>query len=1099
MPAAPANQKAPRPQEVFISYSRKDKAFVRRLHEALSQRDREAWVDWEDIRPTEEFMQAIYGAIEGADTFIFVLTPDSVASVVCGREIEHAAAHNKRMVPVVAREVNADTVPEVLARLNWIFCRDSDEFEKATDTLISALDTDLKWVHAHTRLLTRAIEWNANGRNNSFVLRGEDLRSAERWLAEAGAQKDRQPTALQTEYIIASRKAAARRQRIMLGAVTFGLAVAIVLAALAWRSERKAGAEAENAKQTFSRSDFLRAADFLDQGGTVEALAYLARAAETSPDNHAAADRIFNLLTQRQFCMPVTQLKLQGEIGDVRFTSEGSCLIALVNGKTVQVWDAQKQHASFPPLGHEDPVNHVRFSDDGKLLGVACGASESEGGGAVKASGYAQIWNAQTGKSVAGPLLHDGAVLSVCFNKSGDRIVSASEDKTARIWDTVSGKQAGETMQHRSPVRTAEFSTDGHRIVTVSGELAVWNAENGAFICSGRDKADASYLFSTEDFYDREAEDDENDYREAVQLVGKLKASAEPLSKFLWSQFSAPVQQLLVNLNSTDRTKQSAAAGALVEELNKVLKGSSIYDSTRFREVKLSPETLALKAENPQGEELIRLNRLLLEDAYGLRKKNQVNAISAKFNADAKRFVGVLTSSNDDGQVWEFVRIFDTESGKPLGNPASKFSVGIFGGEVTAMDSSAKAGDLLVSYAPRLRNKDYAGSVLRWSWESGEAAGKPNDFKDAVDCVRFSPDAEMYVSTCADGLVRFWKASGEAALGIEPLKPEALPRLAQFSPVGKRLLVISGDRLLTTTVEPANHIVEIYRIEGRPATGEFTTYSKQQVAAGTTEQGVISPDGTRIIKDKALYNAKTGKVLVSPLPLKKDLGEDETPWFAKFSPDGKCFVTPINYGAARGDQSGAARLWDGFTGRPLTEALRHEEWVISASFSANSRMFLTIASRRENGVNCAPRIWDVATGRPLSDRFMRADAEHGSGISANVAEFIEGGLRVRLTADQEEQEEKAHAQIWDVALPQDDDIPVWLPRLATLIGGYELNKQSGIIEPVRDRPEGLRRLRDELAKAPADNPYVKFGRWVLSDPAARNISPYSKSSTSPKP
>ena len=171
--------------DLFISYSRKDKDFVRRLDESLKSRGRDAWVDWEDIRPTEDFMQAIYGAIEGVDTFVFVLTPDSVASVVCGREIAHAVAHNKRMVPIVTRDVNAETVPEALAKLNWIFCRDSDDFEKATDTLISAFDTDLEWVHAHTRLLTRAIEWENKGKNNSFVLRGEDLQSAERWLAHA--------------------------------------------------------------------------------------------------------------------------------------------------------------------------------------------------------------------------------------------------------------------------------------------------------------------------------------------------------------------------------------------------------------------------------------------------------------------------------------------------------------------------------------------------------------------------------------------------------------------------------------------------------------------------------------------------------------------------------------------------------------------------------------------------------------------------------------------------------------------------------------------------------------------------------------------------
>src|SRR5262245_32493111 len=152
MQVVPGDQQLPRSHDVFISYSRKDKDFVRRLDQALKSRGREAWVDWEDICPTEEWMGAIYGAIEGADTFVFVLTPDSVASVVCGREIAHAAAHNKRMVPIVARDVNADTVPEPLARLNWIFFRESDDCGKATETLISALDTDLNWGNAHTRL-----------------------------------------------------------------------------------------------------------------------------------------------------------------------------------------------------------------------------------------------------------------------------------------------------------------------------------------------------------------------------------------------------------------------------------------------------------------------------------------------------------------------------------------------------------------------------------------------------------------------------------------------------------------------------------------------------------------------------------------------------------------------------------------------------------------------------------------------------------------------------------------------------------------------------------------------------------------------------------
>src|SRR6266513_2961834 len=270
MPAPPGDKQLPQSEDVFISYSRKDKEFVRRLDEELKRRDREAWVDWEGIPPGDTWEKTIYGAIEGTNTFIFVLTPDSIASEVCGKEIAHAAANNKRLVPIVHRDVVAERVPKSLGELNWIFCRDSDDFGEATETLVRALDTDLSWVRAHTRLLARAIEWDTNGRNNSFVLRGDDLRSAERWLAEAGAQKERQPTALQTEYIIASRKAAARRQRITLGAVTFGAVVAIVLAILALiqrgearKQERVAkdnAAEAtrqkEAALETLSQSDF---------------------------------------------------------------------------------------------------------------------------------------------------------------------------------------------------------------------------------------------------------------------------------------------------------------------------------------------------------------------------------------------------------------------------------------------------------------------------------------------------------------------------------------------------------------------------------------------------------------------------------------------------------------------------------------------------------------------------------------------------------------------------------------------------------------------------------------------------------------------------
>ena len=66
--------------DVFISYSRKDKDFVQRLHDRLKALEQQVWVDWEDIPPTADWWSEIRAGIDGANTFIFVISPDSVTS-----------------------------------------------------------------------------------------------------------------------------------------------------------------------------------------------------------------------------------------------------------------------------------------------------------------------------------------------------------------------------------------------------------------------------------------------------------------------------------------------------------------------------------------------------------------------------------------------------------------------------------------------------------------------------------------------------------------------------------------------------------------------------------------------------------------------------------------------------------------------------------------------------------------------------------------------------------------------------------------------------------------------------------------------------------
>jgi hypothetical protein len=85
---------------------------------------------------------------------------------------------------------------------------------------------------------------------------------------------------------------------------------------------------------------------------------------------------------------------------------------------------------------------------------------------------------------------------------------------------------------------------------------------------------------------------------DAAMFADKLAHGADAISIFL-----------------RDRLQQSVETtiSALVKDLNQVIAGPSIYEQARFS---LRPETEQLLKQNPHGQQLARLNKLLLEDAY---------------------------------------------------------------------------------------------------------------------------------------------------------------------------------------------------------------------------------------------------------------------------------------------------------------------------------------------------------------------------------------------------------------------------------------------------------------------------------------------------
>jgi hypothetical protein len=222
---------------VMISYSRKDKDFVKSMHDALAEDNRQIWVDWEDIPPSNDWLDEIHKGIEQSDAFIFVLSPDSIKpeAEVCNWEVDHAVKNGKRMIPVVCRDVDYREVRKELASLNWIFFRaDGDDFNAAMKLLLKALDTDLRHARYHTKLLIRAIDWERHDFEKSLLLDGPDLQRAQHWLSASALGKEPKPTTLHLSFITASDSLASSMKKRKLIAVFFFFIVAIGIIWPSW-------------------------------------------------------------------------------------------------------------------------------------------------------------------------------------------------------------------------------------------------------------------------------------------------------------------------------------------------------------------------------------------------------------------------------------------------------------------------------------------------------------------------------------------------------------------------------------------------------------------------------------------------------------------------------------------------------------------------------------------------------------------------------------------------------------------------------------------------------------------------------------------------
>ena len=399
--------------KLIVSYSRKDSTVARKLIDSFKQINFDVWVDWEDIPPAVGWLEQILRGIEESDVFVFLISPDSVASEVCKVEIEHAAKNNKRIIPIVLRDIDPKTAIPTIRDLNWIFLREQDNFADGLEKIKIAITLDIEWVQEHRRLQVRALEWERK-KDPSLLLRGNDLRSARKMLAST-EKNDPKPSNLQLVYLDFSYRNERRRTTLWISTATALLIMAILSITAVYQSRKASANERIAQEQKLLAQDNEKLA--VANAEIAQKNADIAREnANIAKENQLAAEKN-QIIAEAQRSAARAQI-YQSRTGGL-YTSTLLALDSMRRSPSQEAEDILRKNISLLPvpvaqLNQADIINSLEFSPDGSSFVTA------------SADGTACVWNLPGGKMRFCATSSD-AVEDAIFSPDGTLVVTGDQ------------------------------------------------------------------------------------------------------------------------------------------------------------------------------------------------------------------------------------------------------------------------------------------------------------------------------------------------------------------------------------------------------------------------------------------------------------------------------------------------------------------------------------------------------------------------------------------------------------------------------------------------------------------------------------------------
>ncbi|MBE1706491.1 MULTISPECIES: winged helix-turn-helix domain-containing protein [Mesorhizobium] len=617
--------------------------------------------------------------------------------------------------------------------------------------------------------------------------------------------------------------------------------------------------------------------------------------------------------------------------------------------------------------------------------GVAHAAFNPTGDRIVTASydRTAAVWDISSGAETAILKGHDGAVERAEFSPDGSRILTAARDGTARLWDAVSGEQLY-ILRPVGNYPTAIFSPDGTRVLTAgeNSDATLWDARTGKKVLGVSSDAYTRAAFSSD---------------------GRSFATAGKHFVSIWNTADGALTRS-IRVTSWPYTLAFSPDGS------RMVAGPWGWHSHR--------DTSSL-FDLSKGAEIAKL--------AGSKSDTQLNGVI--FSHGGQRIATI--SLDGTARIWD----------GSLGTPDD-----VLGQEVSGLkpdiDTDERDVEMNGAFTPDdrfLATASINGPIRVWDVERASLVTTIAGHESLVEHLEFSPvDSNILLTASHDGTARLWDVDGALTTA---LPHEYRPIFAVFSPDNVHLLTGGGDsaahlwdvvsgreiirldtheiiqsasfspdgrRVATASLEGVVRIFDVatghetaqFRsdaglikiqfgrdgkslvcawINGAAQLWDATTGAELAVihTSSNLPQAILSPDGRRILSAR---EDNAGHLLTtSGAELRALVGHQDRITAGAFNPDGQLVAT--------GSLDHTARIWSTTEGTSVRTLEGHTGAVTAVAFSPDSQSLLT-ASR-----DGTARIWSVAGG---PERVLR-----GHSGALDSAEFSPNGLYV-VTASSED-------------------------------------------------------------------------------------------------